>query len=141
MSMSKWHNYFFDTALRTSELSHAQRLKVGAVAVRDRRIICCGYNGTPQGFNNQCEDNTNSTKMEVMHAEENLIVYCARKGIPIEGCSLYITHSPCIYCSRLILGSGFIEVFYKENFRSDDGLIFLRNANIEVTKYDEERYL
>lgn len=130
----KWLNYFFSVAELTANLSDAARLKVGSVLVRDKRILLCGYNGMPPGMNNTCEDENNKTKKEVLHAEENLILYAAKMGISLKGSSLFITHSPCMFCSRLILGSGIEEIFYREDYRCSDGIDFLKNNNVSVYK-------
>jgi dCMP deaminase len=133
--MSKWVEYFMDVSFRTAELSYCKRLKVGAVAVRDRRIIACGFNGMPAGQDNCCEeviDNQTVTRPEVSHAEENLITFAARNGISLDGCQLYITHAPCIHCAKLIRNSGFDSVFYRNIYRSEDGLIYLTKNGIET---------
>jgi dCMP deaminase len=130
----KWLNYFFSVAELTGQLSYATRLKVGAVLVRDKRILLCGYNGMPPGMDNVCEDENNKTKKEVLHAEENLILYAAKKGISLNDSSLFITHSPCMFCSRLIFGSGIKEIFYREDYKCSDGIEFLQNNNVSVYK-------
>ena len=134
-------NYFMRVALETAQLSYAKKLKVGAVAVREGRPICTGYNGTPPGEDNQCEawvpdfDNIGSWKLktrpEVEHAERNLIYFAAKKGIALEGASLFITHSPCGPCARAILNAGIAEVYFKDEFNDKTGLDFLR-ARINV---------
>lgn len=139
--MNKWDRYFTDVALRTAALSYAERLKVGAVAVRDRRIICVGYNGTPPGESNQCEDEFNRTLPSVIHAEDNLIRFAHSNEIDIVGCTLYITHSPCINCAQLILQEGFSEVVYINEYRSADGIEKLKSNNIIIRKYDASRNL
>lgn len=133
--ISKWDQYFIDIALRTSELSYAKKLKVGAVAVRDKRIILCGFNGTPENDDNECETIENGkliTKPSVLHAEENLIVYAAKTGISLNNTTLYITHSPCNICSRLIYGSGIKKIIYKDLYRDTSGIEFLRQQNILI---------
>lgn len=124
-----------DVAKRTSMLSYAERLKVGAVAVRDKRIICVGFNGTPPSLPNICECN-GTTLPTVLHAEENLILFAAKNGISLAGCSIYVTHQPCLNCARMIFGSGCQEVVFGETYRSDEGLKFLESVNLKIRKYD-----
>lgn len=128
--MTKWDYYFIKVAIETANLSHATRLKVGAIAARDKRIILCGYNGTPEGFSNQCENEHNETVDEVLHAEENLILYAAKVGISLNHSSLYITHLPCINCSKLIYGAGIEKVVYLHQYRLTNGLQFLEKMGI-----------
>lgn len=120
-------------AHETAKLSHAVRLKVGAVAVRDKRIVCCGFNGTAPGRPNECEKD-NVTLEETLHSEQNLISYAARHGIPLEGCSLYLTHAPCLKCASMILSSGFTKIYYDEEYRMTDGIDYLRSAGITIIK-------
>lgn len=108
--MKRWNEYFMDVARRTAQLSYCVKRKVGAVAVRDNRIICVGYNGTPVGDDNACEDMNGSTFSNVLHAEENLVIYAARKGISLEGCTLHVTYEPCLHCLSVIKAAGFTEV-------------------------------
>lgn len=124
-----------DVAKRTSMLSYAERLKVGAVAVRDKRIVCVGFNGTPPGLPNECENN-GTTLPTVLHGEENLILFAAKNGISLAGCSIYVTHQPCLNCARMIFGSGMVEVVYGDAYRSDEGLKFLESVNLKIRKYD-----
>lgn len=130
----KYDKYFADVAVRTAALSDAKRLKVGAVAVRDNRTILCGFNGTLPGEPNECEDAEGHTLPSVLHAEENLITYAARKGVSLEGCTLYCTHAPCINCARLIRGAGFDKVIFLEYYRESHGLDFLKSRGISVTQ-------
>jgi dCMP deaminase len=126
-----------DVAVRTSELSYATRLKVGAVAVRDKRIVCVGFNGTPPGLPNVCESD-GVTLPTVLHAEENLILFAAKNGISLNGCSIYITHQPCLNCARMIYGAGISDVTYKEIYRTSEGLEFLESVGVTVRRYDAE---
>ncbi len=135
--LSKWSDYFMDVAVRTSELSYATRLKVGAVAVRDKRIVCVGFNGTPPNSPNECEKD-GKTLPNVLHAEENLILFAAKQGISLNGCSIYITHQPCLNCARMIFGSGMTEVVYKDIYRTSEGLEFLESVGLTTRKYDAE---
>ena len=110
----KFNEYFMDVAIRTAQLSSAVRLKVGCVAVRDRRIIACGYNGTGPGEDNVCEiklpDGTLVTKPNVVHAEINMIDFAKLWDINLVGCSLYITHEPCEPCAIAVIEAGIIDV-------------------------------
>lgn len=125
----RWHKYFMDVALRTAQLSYARRLKVGCVAVRDKRIIACGFNGTPPGEDNNCEHETETglvTKDNVVHAEVNLIKYAKTNNIDLQGCSLFITHSCCSNCASAIVQAGFKEVFFNQAYRDNAGLDILK---------------
>lgn len=131
---------FMETAEIFAKLSTANNLKVGAVAVKDNRILSIGYNGMPSGWTNicewQCEDamgyDTGKTKPEVLHAEANCIAKLARSNESSEDATLFVTHSPCIECAKLIHMSGFKAVFYKHKYRKSDGLEFLKKCNIKV---------
>ena len=115
-----------------SENSYCQRRQVGALLVKDNMIISDGYNGTPSGFENQCEDENNVSKPYVLHAEANAITKVARSHNSSEGATLYVTTSPCMECSKLIIQSGIKRVVYSEEYRIHDGLDILRRAGIEV---------
>ena len=138
----KWIDAFMDTAERFAQLSSAVRLKVGAVVVKDNRIISIGYNGMPSGWTNECENIiqhsddtvTTVTKDEVIHAEANAIIKLARDGESGNGASLFCTHAPCIHCAKLIHGAGIKTVYYRESYRDTLGLDFLEHCNIEVKK-------
>lgn len=135
----KFKNYFMAVAKLTSELSYAKRNKVGAVLVRDNRILLTGYNGTPEGTSNICEELINGvlvTKPTVSHAEENLILYAAKKGILLENSTLFITLSPCPICCKLIFGSGIKKVYYAEGYRDMSGLEYLSSVGIEYEQYN-----
>lgn len=128
---------YMDVAKRVSEMSYANRLKVGAIAVKDGSIISMGWNGMPTGWENSCEEEIDGelkTKQQVMHAEENLLLKMAKSHFSADGASLFITHSPCLACSKLIFGSGIREVHYGEDYRSDDGIQFLRRCGVKVEK-------
>lgn len=125
-----------DIAKRHAWESYAAKLKVGAVLVRDGRVIQGGYNGMPTGFDNVCEDETGETLDEVMHAEVNVIGYCASKGIATEGCTMVITHVPCFRCAKVILSARIKEIYYEQEFQQTDSLDFLRKAGINVTKVE-----
>ena len=115
-----------------AENSYCKRRKVGALIVKDKMIISDGYNGTPAGFENICEDETGHTKSYVLHAEANAITKIARSNNSSEGATLYVTASPCIECAKLIIQAGIKRVVYSEKYRLEDGLDLLRKANIEV---------
>ncbi len=115
-----------------AENSYCKRRQVGALVVKDKMIISDGYNGTPSGFENVCEDETGSTKPYVLHAEANAITKLARSHNNSEGSTLYVTASPCIECAKLIIQAGIRRVVYGEKYRLDDGLRLLERANIEV---------
>lgn len=115
-----------------AENSYCNRRQVGALIVKNQRIISDGYNGTPAGFENICEDENNVTKPYVLHAEANAITKIARSNNSSEGATLYVTASPCIECAKLIIQAGIKRVVYSEKYRLEDGLELLRKANIEV---------
>lgn len=115
-----------------SENSYAERLKVGCIIVKDNMIISDGFNGTPCGFENMCEDENNKTKPYVLHAEANAITKLAKSHNSSVGATLYVTHSPCIECAKLIIQSGISRVVYMKQYRSNDGIKLLQRANIKV---------
>ena len=115
-----------------AENSYCTRRQVGALIVKNQRIISDGYNGTPSGFENICEDGNNVTKPYVLHAEANAITKIARSNNSSEGATLYVTASPCIECAKLIIQSGIKRVVYSEKYRLEDGLELLKRAGIEV---------
>ena len=115
-----------------AENSYCKRRKVGALVVKDKTIISDGFNGTPSGFENVCEDDNNVTKPYVLHAEANAITKLARSSNNSEGATLYVTASPCIECAKLIIQAGIKRVVYGEKYRLEDGINLLRRANIEV---------
>ncbi len=119
-----------------AENSYCQRRKVGALVVKRNMIISDGYNGTPSGFENVCEDETNTTKPYVLHAEANAITKLARSHNSSEGATMYITDSPCIECAKLIIQSGIKRVLYANTYRLDDGIALLKRAGIEVEYVD-----
>jgi len=115
-----------------AENSYCKRRQVGALVVKGKMIISDGYNGTPSGFENVCEDDNNITKPYVLHAEANAITKLACSNNNSEGATLYVTASPCIECSKLIIQAGIKRVVYDEHYRLEDGIQLLRKANIEV---------
>ena len=114
-----------------SENSYCQRRRVGAIIVKDKMIISDGFNGTPSGFENVCEDESGNTKPYVLHAEANALTKVARSNNSSEGATLYVTSSPCLECSKLIIQSGIKRVVYNELYRLADGLELLQRAGIE----------
>ena len=115
-----------------AENSYCQRRQVGALVVKDKAIISDGYNGTPSGFENICEDDNNVTKPYVLHAEANAITKLARSHNSSDGATLYVTASPCIECAKLIIQAGIKRVVYAEHYRLEDGINLLKRANIGV---------
>lgn len=115
-----------------AENSYCRRRQVGALIVKDKMIISDGYNGTPSGFENVCEDENNLTYPYVLHAEANAITKIARSGNNSDGSTLYVTDSPCIECAKLIIQAGIRRVIYAREYRITDGIELLRRAHIEV---------
>lgn len=115
-----------------AENSYCRRRQVGALIVKDKMIISDGYNGTPSGFENVCEDENNVTKPYVLHAEANAITKIARSNNSSDGATMYVTASPCIECSKLIIQAGIKRVVYSEKYRLEDGVELLKRAGIEV---------
>ena len=123
-----------------AENSYCQRRKVGALVVKDKMIISDGYNGTPSGFENVCEDENNVTHPYVLHAEANAITKLARSSNNSDGATLYVTASPCIECAKLIIQAGIKRVIYAEKYRLTDGIDLLERANIEVKYLNPDDY-
>jgi len=129
---TKYDKAYLRIAKEWGQLSYCKRKQVGAIIVRDKMIISDGYNGTPSGFENCCEDEENNTKWYVLHAEANAISKVARSTQSCEGATLYITLSPCKDCSKLIHQSGIKRVVYHQEYKDNSGLDFLRKAGVEV---------
>jgi dCMP deaminase len=129
---------YLEMARIWAQNSYCQRRQVGALVVKEGMIISDGYNGTPSGFENVCEDENNITKPYVLHAEANAITKLARSNNNSEGATIYITASPCIECSKLIIQSGIRRVVYGEKYRLTDGIELLERAGIEVVYLGEE---
>lgn len=123
-----------------AENSYCERRKVGALVVKDKMIISDGYNGTPSGFENVCEDDNNVTKPYVLHAEANAITKLARSSNNSDGSTLYVTAAPCIECSKLIIQSGIKRVVYAEKYHLEDGINLLKKAKIEVMYLNPDDY-
>ena len=119
-------------AMEWSKLSYCERRQVGALIVKDKMIISDGYNGTPTGFENICEDDEGYTKWYVLHAEANAILKVAKSTNNCREATLYLTHSPCRDCSKLVLQSGIKRVVYKEAYKDPSGIDFLGNAGVEM---------
>jgi dCMP deaminase len=116
--------------------SYCKRRQVGALLVKDKMIISDGYNGTPSGFENNCEDENNRTFPYVLHAEANAITKVAKSNNSSDGATLYVTSSPCLECSKLIIQAGIKRVIFYDNYHHDDGIVLLKNANIEVVQVE-----
>lgn len=124
---------YLKMALEWAKLSYCKRRQVGALIVKNRMIISDGYNGTPTGFENICEDDENYTKWYVLHAEANAIMKVAASTQSSQGATLYVTLSPCRECSKLIFQSGIKRVVYHNEYKDSSGIKFLKKAGIEVT--------
>ena len=133
--MEKFDHSYLEMAAIWAQNSYCKRRKVGALLVKDRMIISDGYNGTPSGFENICEED-GVTKPYVLHAEANAITKVAKSGNSSEGATLFVTASPCLECAKLIIQSGIKRVVYRDEYRITDGIDLLRRAGIEVEKVD-----
>lgn len=134
--MEKFDHSYITMAAVWAQNSYCKRRQVGALLVKDRMIISDGYNGTPSGFENICEDESGATKPYVLHAEANAITKIAKSGNSSNGATLYVTASPCLECSKLIIQSGITRVVYRDEYRLTDGVDLLRKAGIVVEKVD-----
>lgn len=147
----KFTELYMDWAKRCAKLSHARRLQVGAVIVKDDSVISYGYNGMPAGWDNNCEEEVVvavvdgvpqreikelKTKPEVLHAESNAIAKLAKSNNSGLGADLFVTHSPCLECAKLIYQSGISRVWYGENYRDDAGVKFLRTSGVQVKELE-----
>jgi dCMP deaminase len=133
--IKKKHNFdirYLKMAQIWAENSYCKRRKVGALIVKDRMIISDGYNGTPAGFENICEDENDKTKPYVLHAEANAITKVAQSNNSSRGATLYVTSSPCLECSKLIIQAGIKRVVFSDNYRLQDGIEILKRAGIEI---------
>ena len=141
----KFIRAYMDVAQRFSELSSAKRLQVGAIVVKDDRIISIGYNGMPSGWDNNCEDYiqlsddtiTTKTKPEVIHAEANAIAKLAKGNESGDGSTMFLTHAPCIDCAKQMYAMGVKTVYYRDSYKSDEGLTFLKKCSIMVSKVEK----
>jgi dCMP deaminase len=134
----KFKRAYMQTAQTFAELSHAQRLKVGCIVVKDDRVISIGYNGMPAGWSNICEDiledGSTKTKPEVLHAEMNSLMKLAKSTESGNQAAMFVTHSPCLECAKSIYQAGISEVYYQHDYRSADGVEFLRKCGIKIEK-------
>ena len=152
--MDKWQSAYIDVAERFASLSTARKLKVGAIVVKDNRVLSIGYNGMPSGWDNNCEDACKpdwmdwepteedvqlgiailKTKPQVIHAEMNCLSKLAGSNESGKGADMYITHAPCIECAKMIYASGIVNVFYKHDYRDNKGINFLIDCGVGVHK-------
>ena len=132
MHINKYDKAYLRIAREWSKLSYCKRKQVGAIIVKDKMIISDGYNGTPAGFENICEDENNKTKAYVLHAEANAITKVAKSNNSSEGSTLYVTTSPCLECAKLIIQAGIERVVFTEQYRLDEGIKLLERAGIEI---------
>jgi len=138
MDNTKFDTSYLQMAEVWAQNSYCKRRKVGALLVKDRTIISDGYNGTPSGFENICEDENGVTKPYVLHAEANAITKVAKSGNSSEGATLYVTASPCAECAKLIIQSGISRVVYRDAYRLTDGIDLLKRAGIQVEQKGNE---
>ena len=131
----RYDSAYIKMAAEWSNLSHCDRKKVGAIIVKDGMIIADGYNGTPSGFDNCCENDAGETHWYVLHAEANAILKLAKSNNSAEGATLNITLSPCRDCSKLIHQAGIVRVVYRDEYKDTSGIEFLKSANVEVEKF------
>jgi dCMP deaminase len=133
---TRYDKAYLRLALSWAQLSHCSRKKVGAIIVKDSIIISDGYNGTPAGFDNCCENEEGNTHWYVLHAEANAILKVARSSNNCKDATLYLTHSPCKDCSKLVLQSGITRLVYQEAYKDTSGIDFLENAGLEVVQLE-----
>lgn len=130
----KFDKAYLRIAVEWGKLSYCKRKQVGAIIVKDRMIISDGYNGTPTGFENNCEDEEGLTKWYVLHAEANAILKVASSTQSCRGATLYITYSPCRECSKLIHQAGIKRLVYQNNYKDDSGIRFLQKAGVDIVQ-------
>ena len=135
----KYDRAYLRMALEWAKLSHCKRKQVGALIVKNRMIISDGYNGTPTGFNNSCEDENNKTHWYVLHAEANAILKTASSTHNCDGATLYLTLSPCRDCSKLILQSGIKRLVFLHKYKDSSGIDFLKESDVEVVEFDKKK--
>jgi dCMP deaminase len=133
---NRYDKAYLRLALSWAQLSHCARKKVGAIIVKDSIIISDGYNGTPAGFDNCCENDEGQTHWYVLHAEANAILKVARSSNNCKDATLYLTHSPCKDCSKLVLQSGITRLVYQEAYKDTSGIDFLKSAGLEVVQLE-----
>lgn len=134
--MNKFDQSYIEMAAVWARNSYCKRRQVGALLVKDRMIISDGYNGTPSGFENNCEDESGVTRPYVLHAEANAITKVAKSGNSSCGATLYVTASPCMECAKLIIQAGIKRVVYRDEYRLTDGIELLKTAGVEVEQVD-----
>ena len=134
----RYDKAYMRMALEWAKLSHCKRAQVGSLIVKNNMIISDGYNGSPTGFNNDCEDSSNDTYWYVIHSEANAILKCAKNGSSSEGSTIYLTHSPCKDCAKMIYQSGIKRIVYNQNYRDNSGIKFLKESGLEVTYLDNK---
>ena len=135
--MIKFDESYLEMAAVWAKNSYCKRRQVGAILVKDRMIISDGYNGTPSGFENICEDENGITKPYVLHAEANAITKVAKSGNSSKGATLYVTASPCLECAKLIIQAGITRVVYRDEYRLTDGVDLMKRAGIELVKVNK----
>lgn len=128
---------YLEMALIWAQNSYCQRRQVGALIVKDKMIISDGYNGTPSGFENICEDESGKTKPYVLHAEANAITKVAKSNNSSDGSTLYVTSAPCMECAKLIIQAGIKRVVYSDDYRAFEGVYLLERAGIEIVKIEK----
>ena len=138
MEITKFDIAYLKMATEWAKLSYCKRKQVGALIVKDRMIISDGYNGTPSGFENRCEDDEGNTQWFVLHADANAILKLARSTQSAKDATLYLTLSPCKECSKLILQAGIKKLVYVDNYKDNDGIAFLRNHGIEILQVADD---
>jgi len=129
---------FSEIATKIAELSKCKRKQVGCIAVKDKRVVAMGYNGTAPGQPNICEDSEGNTLPTVSHAEANMVAFCAKNGISIDGCDLYVTMSPCPTCANLLIHAGIKSIYYIEIYRDDEGIKLLKRLDRKVERINNE---
>jgi dCMP deaminase len=134
---NRYDKAYLRLALSWAELSHCARKKVGAIIVKDSIIISDGYNGTPAGFDNCCENEEGTTHWYVLHAEANAILKVARSSNNCKDATLYLTHSPCKDCSKLVLQSGITRLVFQQAYKDTSGIDFLKSAGLEVVQLEK----
>ena len=138
MEITKFDIAYLKMATEWAKLSYCKRKQVGALIVKDRMIISDGYNGTPSGFENRCEDDEGNTQWFVLHAEANAILKLARSTQSAKDATLYLTLSPCKECSKLILQAGIRKLVYVDDYKDNDRIAFLRNHGIEILQVTDD---
>jgi len=136
MNIAFQSDILMENAHSWAKLSKCQRAKVGAVIAKNGRVISTGYNGTPSGLDNCCEETPEKSKNTVIHAEMNCILFAAKEGHATNGCHLFVTLSPCVECSKAIIQAGITKVFYSEKYRDESGINLLREAGVTVVRLE-----